>query len=122
MDTSRLDKGIWLLTLIRSCSAFARTYSVIFATIYSAMMPLPITSKRQSWTESERHEIQDYARPHPAEGWRAIKFWYEGQYSTKTSSQSQISKILHPKQPRGPSDASSIEPNYQEKLKSESKR
>ena len=47
------------------------------------------TPKRQSWTEAERHEIQDYARQHPTEGWRAIKRWYEGQHPTKTLSQSQ---------------------------------
>ena len=49
-------------------------------------MPPPTTPKRQSWTEAERHEIQDYARQYPTEGWRAIKHWYESQHPAKTLS------------------------------------
>jgi len=85
-------------------------------------MPPPATPKRQSWTEAERHEIQDYAKRHPTEGWRAIKRWYEAQHPAKTLSQSQVSKILHPKRPRGTLDASSVDPNYLAKLNPERKR
>ncbi|RPB19286.1 hypothetical protein L211DRAFT_842753 [Terfezia boudieri ATCC MYA-4762] len=58
-------------------------------------MPPPTTPKRQSWTEAERHEIQDYAQQHPTEGWRAIKRWYESQYPTKTLSQSLLPPASH---------------------------
>ena len=85
-------------------------------------MPPSTSSKRQSWTEAERHEIQDYARQHPTEGWHAIQHWFESQHPSKSLSQSQISEILHPKRPRGLSDARTIVPNYLAKLKPDSKR
>ena len=49
-------------------------------------MPPPTTSKGQSWTVAECHNIQDYSQQHPMEGWRAIKQWYEGQDPAKTLS------------------------------------
>ena len=33
-----------------------------YSTLTTWIMPPPTTPKRQSWTEAERHEIQDYAR------------------------------------------------------------
>ena len=64
----------------------------------------PTTPDSQSWTEAERLEIQEYARQHPAEGWRKIKAWYMSQHPGKSLSHSQISKILRAAGPRQPSD------------------
>jgi len=62
--------------------------------------------QRQAWSESERQEIRDYAEANPKSTWRTIKHWFEGAHPNKGITQSQISRILNPKRPRRPSDAS----------------
>ncbi|KAF8429407.1 hypothetical protein BGX38DRAFT_411862 [Terfezia claveryi] len=55
----------------------------------------------------------------PKATWRYIKRWFEAEYPNKDLTQSQISKILNPKRPRGPSD---VDPVQVQKLRPESKR
>ena len=75
------------------------------------IMPASGSFKRQGWTEEERKEIYQYAHTHPNPTWRGIKRWFEDKHASKISSQSQISKILNPmKRPRGPSNASILDP------------
>ena len=101
--------------ILQYCPPF---YHQFYNCSAAVVMPLPTTPKRHRWTGAERHEIQDYAREHATEGLRVIKHWYESQYPAKALRQSQISIILHPKRPRGPSD---VDPHHLEELKPESK-
>lgn len=66
-------------------------------------------TQRQAWSEQERQGIITYASENPQSTWRHIKRWFELKYPTKTLTQSQVSKILHRKRPRGPSDVDPIQ-------------
>lgn len=78
------------------------------------------TVQRQAWTEAERQAIQDYAAANSKSTWRQIKQWFESTYpNTKQLSQSQISKFINTKRPRGPSD---VDPIQISKLQPSSKR
>ena len=77
------------------------------------------TPKRQTWSEAEWQAIWTYAKQNPKSTWRHIKRWFESANPKKELTQSQISKILNPKRPRGPADLDSLQI---QKLHSESKR
>jgi len=65
--------------------------------------------QRQAWSESECQEIRDYAEANPKSTCCTIKRWFEGTHPNKEITQSQTSRILNPKRPRGPSDAPIIQ-------------
>ncbi|RPB24692.1 hypothetical protein L211DRAFT_143014 [Terfezia boudieri ATCC MYA-4762] len=79
----------------------------------------PHVPQRQAWSESERQAIRTYVAENPGTTWRYIKRWFEAQNPNKELTQSQISKILNPKTPRGPSD---VDPVQVQKLRPDSKR
>ncbi|KAF8442555.1 hypothetical protein BGX38DRAFT_1144147 [Terfezia claveryi] len=86
-------------------------------------MPASGALKRQGWTEEERKEIYDYASAYPDLTWRGIKRWFEDKFPNKILTQSQISKILNPtKRPRGPSDASTLDPQQVQQSRRDRKR
>ena len=77
------------------------------------------SSQRQAWSEAERQAIRAYAADNPGITWRYIKRWFEAQNPHTELTQSQISKILHPKRSRGPSD---VDPVQVQKLRPDSNR
>ncbi|RPB21153.1 hypothetical protein L211DRAFT_851752 [Terfezia boudieri ATCC MYA-4762] len=79
----------------------------------------PHVPQRQAWSESERQAIRTYAAENSGTTWRFIKRWFEAQNPNKELTQSQISNILNPKRPRGPSD---VDPVQVQKLRPDSKR
>ncbi|KAF8418723.1 hypothetical protein EV426DRAFT_715294 [Tirmania nivea] len=72
----------------------------------------PTIHQRQAWSEVERKAIKTYADTNPKTTWRQIKRWFESEHPNKTLTQSQISKILNPKRPRGPSDVDPVAQNH----------
>ena len=60
-----------------------------------------------------------HAEENPKATWRQIKRWFQSANPNKNFTQSQISQILNPKRPRGPSD---VDPIQVQKVRPEAKR
>ena len=69
----------------------------------------PTVHQCQAWSEVERQAIKTYAGTDPKATRRQIKRWFESEHPNKILTRSQISKILNPKRPRGPSDVDPIQ-------------
>ena len=97
----------------------------ILTVVFSKTMPSPgnqqETKQRQPWSETERQAIRAYAADNRGCTWRTVRRWFlsQPQNMDKKITQSQISRILNPKRPRGPSD---VDPVQIQKLLPTSKR